>query len=151
MEIEGGEKDLYIPNQLGKGAHEARAQHAEFLRQIQEQEVKSAEAKRHFENEIEPKLRPASKGDYEDWLWSYMKKEGQPTNYYDYPFERVAKTMFKAKDDFKMTPLYGAQAIHVIVPEGVKFLGGELGHSTLYFADGHVEGRWVPVYEDMVP
>lgn len=44
-----------------------------------------------------------------------------------------------AKRDIKVTPLYGAMSVHIIVPEGVE-LTGDLGHSKAYLADGRVLG-----------
>jgi len=97
------------------------------------------------------KLRVGSRFDYEDWLLGYMLQGNDPTQYFDVPWYKAGINMFVATKDFELTPLFGVSAISVFVPKGIKFLGGELGHSKLYFEEGYrMQGEFlfVPVYED---
>jgi len=97
------------------------------------------------------KLRVGSKFDYEDWLSGYMLQGNDPTQYFDVPWSKAGINMFVATKDFELAPLFGVSAISVFVPKGIKFLGGELGHSKLYFEEGcRMQGEFlfVPVYHD---
>ncbi len=97
------------------------------------------------------KLRVGSKFDYEDWLTGYMLHGNDPTQYFDIPWFKAGINMFVATNDFQLTPLYGVSAISVLVPKGIKFIGGELGHSKLYFEEEYrMQGEflYVPVYGD---
>lgn len=94
-------------------------------------------------------LRPAAPLDYAQWLTGYMGNGGQPTHYYDYPIARAS--FYVAIRHFSLEhPLFGANAVNIIIPEGVAFLGGDLGHCNLYYMDGYaVRGGWKPVYSDV--
>jgi len=97
------------------------------------------------------RLMVAGKRDYDEWLTGYMAQGNEPTHYYEYPWSRVAGSFFVATKDFELPPLFGVSAISLIVPKSVKFLGGGLGHSRLYFEDGYtMKGEYivVPVYQD---
>jgi hypothetical protein len=94
------------------------------------------------------KTHPASVSDYTEWLKGYLQNGGKPTHSYNYPMSRQA--WYVADCDFKILPLYGAEAISIIIPTTVKFLGGVPGHCNLYFMDGFkVEGGIVPIFEDI--
>jgi len=96
------------------------------------------------------KLRHATAEDYKRWLAGYLRSGRKPTHSYGYPMERTLDEFYVALDDFELAPLRGANAIHIIVPKGIKFLGGELGSTGLYFMDGFEnKGGWVPVYDDI--
>ena len=95
-------------------------------------------------------LRPATRDDYKRWLIGYLRSGGEPTHYYDYKFPE--REFYVAVMDFRIQPLYGAFSFSIIVPKGIRFLGGELGHINLFLMDGFRNiGGWVPVYEDMIP
>ena len=98
---------------------------------------------------LKDKSRSATIEEYKKWLHGFIKNGGEPTHSYDRPFD---ETIFLATRDFKAYPLFGSQSIGIIVPENVKFLGGELGHSNLYFMDRFkhrgVTG-WIPVYNNI--
>lgn len=101
-----------------------------------------------FEKKVLPHLRPAKNNDYSEWLTQYIIYKGSmPTNKCDYPMPEY--NWFVAKSDFRMVPLYGSQAINIVVPSHVKYLGGDLGHSSLYFLKDHTNlGGSVPQYSN---
>lgn len=102
-----------------------------------------------WDNEIRPTMKAASVDNYKQWLKGYMENGGEPTNSYDYPFGRW--DWFVAVTDFRLVKLCGALSKNIIVPEHVKFLGGDKGHCGLYFMDGFtVEGHSVPVFSDII-
>ncbi|MDO8508021.1 MAG: hypothetical protein Q7S53_05665 [bacterium] len=99
---------------------------------------------------VADRLVHASIGEYRDWLEGFRKNGGEVTHHYTYPFSRQQRDFFVAKADFPATPRYGADSINIIVPEGVNFLGGNIGHSTLYFMDGYrMIGHFAPSFSDI--
>ena len=92
-----------------------------------------------------PSLRKAEISDYENWLSGYFANGGEVSHYYDYPFQRW-DNFYVATQDFEVCPLYGSASILIIVPKGIKYLGGNIGHSTLYLCDGYKTK-----YNDFVP
>jgi len=40
--------------------------------------------------------------------------------------------LFVAEEDIKATPFYGSSSIDILVPEGIKAIGNDLGHNKLY-------------------
>lgn len=96
------------------------------------------------------KLRQARVEDYKNWLAGFLEKGGKPTNCYEYPMEPGLDDWKVALNDFQISPLFGTESLNIIVPSGIKFLGGELGHNNLYFMDGFsCFGGWAPVYSDI--
>lgn len=97
--------------------------------------------------EILPNMRQAKARDYKKWLKGFLELGGTPTHSYDYRFNRK---WYVAKQDFKLGDLCGSLSMHVIVPKGVNFLGGAMGHCNVFYMDGfraHDPG-FVPVYCD---
>lgn len=102
--------------------------------------------------------RPATIDDYRAWARVHIAAGGRFSHTYDYPFGRggdwhVLTTELGAKET--MPSLYGALAINVIVPAGMRLnvpatFHGECGHSHVYFMDpaGPVPS-WVPAYTDV--
>ena len=96
------------------------------------------------------KVRQAKVWDYKEWLAGYLEKGKKPTHYYNYPMKRSLDEWRVALHDFEIVPLFGANALCIIVAKGVKCKGGELGHSHLYFMDDFSQvGDFVPVYSDI--
>lgn len=96
------------------------------------------------------KLRQARVKDYKDWLAGFLEKGNKPTHCYDYPMERGLDEWKIALVDFQIVPLFGTDSLQIIVPKGIKFLGGKLGHTNLYFMDGFsCLGGWIPIYSDI--
>lgn len=99
-----------------------------------------------------PNLKHASLEDYKRWLKGYLSLGNESTHYYDYPFSHVADEFYSAIAHFEVVPLFGAQAISIIVPESIIVSGEDKGHSNLYFEEGfRVAGKhpFVPIYSDI--
>lgn len=94
-------------------------------------------------------FRPCTMNEYAAWLRAWLKAGNQPTHYYDYPFE--GQTWLTAQQDFTTGGECGANAVCVVVPAGVSYKGGSLGHNQMYFMDGVTQrGGWIPVFNDPV-
>jgi hypothetical protein len=95
--------------------------------------------------ELKNEFRKASLHDYTNWLIGFWAKGGKNTHIYDYLIP--ISDWYVAKKDFMVLPLYGSNSIEIIVPEGINFLGGELGHNNLFFEDGfRASDSWIPFY-----
>lgn len=133
--------ESFIARKKAEDADSER-QHQEWMRDFQ---AKKSQAAR----DLFPCLRPASRSDYIKWLRAYVEAGNEPTHYYDHPFDQW-DNFYVAKRDFELIPLCGASAINIIVPEGVKCLGGSRGHINLYFYEGPAAKGTVPVFNDTV-
>lgn len=92
-------------------------------------------------------LRYASLGEYIDFLRVYFASGGSASHYYDYPFAQ--HKFLIATRDFRTGGECGSLSQQIIVPAGIRHIGGDLGHNTLYLFDGPVVvGGFVPVYSD---
>lgn len=99
---------------------------------------------------FERRLRQASIEDYKDWLAGFLEKGGKPTHYHDYPMENGLDDWKVALKNFRIVPLFGTDSLNIIIPSGIKFLGGELGHNSLYLmGDFSYVGSWVPIYSNI--
>jgi hypothetical protein len=95
------------------------------------------------------KLTHATAEDYLKWLAGYLKRGGMPTNLNDYPMSRAIDRFYVAEEEFMSAPLYRDNSISIIVPKGVKYLGGNPGQNQIYFMKGFErKGLWVPVFSD---
>jgi len=106
-----------------------------------------------FESPLEANpgaFRSATVAEYRDWLRTYLRNGGTPTNYLDQPMR--LNDVFMAVKDFHLSGAYGTDSIEAIVPEGVEYIVGDLGHCTLYLPSGETsEGPFPPtvvVYND---
>lgn len=93
-------------------------------------------------------FRLARVSEYVDWLRGHLAGGGQITHAYDYPIARA--DFLLARSDFTTGGECGTDAAQIVVPAGVRHLGGDLGHNNLFFMDGFTcTGRAiVPVYAD---
>jgi len=99
--------------------------------------------------ELARALRPALVSDYAAWLSAYRACGHRVAIEDDADFADIVASFVVATADFRLEPRYGREALNVIVPLGVRFLGGELGHSTLFFHDGpRSTDRAVAAYRD---
>lgn len=99
---------------------------------------------------LQGKIHPATTEDYKRWLRGFLAKGGKISHVYDYPMSQTISEWFVAFKDFEISPLYGASSVYIIVQSGVRFLGGNLGHSGLYFMDEYTQnGGFVPIYSDL--
>ena len=96
-----------------------------------------------------PCLRGANRADYTQWLEGFVDAGNTPTHYYSYPFSRW-NSFYVAKKDFELVPLYGADSINIIVPEGITILGGSRGHNNIFCYNGYKHRGTVPVFSDTV-
>jgi hypothetical protein len=95
-------------------------------------------------------FRRATLDEYVSWLRLWLQWENEPTHYYDYPFERWNNNWLYAQKNFTTGGECGALSAHIIVPNGVRHIGGDLGHNDLYLADGTTGNRCpcVPVFNN---
>ncbi len=92
-------------------------------------------------------FEPAPLDWYVAWLRGYLRAGGQITHVYDYPYSRVRFVL--AARDFTTGGECGASARNILVPAGIRHLGGARGHCNLYFEKRHtLEGNLVPAYSD---
>lgn len=121
----------------------------EWNKGIREREIAHQKVKELSDNLLRGKIIRASSSDYKKWLKGYLEKGGKPTHVYNYP---LPHDWFIATDNFTILPLYGAQSINIIVPEGIfADIGVKgLGHNNLYFIkDFSTSGSWIPIYDDI--
>ncbi|ACU71877.1 hypothetical protein Caci_2968 [Catenulispora acidiphila DSM 44928] len=92
-----------------------------------------------------PEFHLAPLGLYLEWLRGYLAADGAPTHYYDYGY---SSRFHVVTGDFTTGGECGAFARAVLVPSGVRHLGGAVGHNDLFFFDGFQASCWVPIYSD---
>lgn len=86
---------------------------------------------------------------YAAWLRGYLEYGGKITHVYDYPYAR--RRFLLATRNFTTGGECGAAAREILVPAGIRHLGGGLGHCSLYFEDGPaLKGNFVPAYSNPV-
>lgn len=99
--------------------------------------------------------RPATAADYAAWLAGYLRRGGRVTHPYDY---NLPGDWVVLERPASVPSLYGADALHVIVPAEVRFtpthvprtFHGCCGHSGFYFMDGFAAvSLIVPSYRDV--
>ncbi len=73
--------------------------------------------------------------EYLRWLEDYISWGGKPTHYLDCDLSQGIKKLYIATADFEMEPLFGKDAIKVIVPKNVNVISSEVGDNQLYFYD----------------
>lgn len=84
---------------------------------------------------------------YVAWLRGYLENGGQITHIRDYPYSRARFLL--ATRDFTTGGECGADARDILVPAGVRHLGGKIGHCGLYFEDRYTHrGHLVVAYSD---
>lgn len=109
-----------------------------------------AALRQQVEVELLPLLRKATVKEYKKWLKGYIKRGGRPTHVYDYPFSNREDEFYVARADLPRSfALYGASAIHIIVPEGIKVESGDWGHCGFFYMDGSVGPNIVPLFNDI--
>lgn len=127
-----------------------RSRENTFRARAEREMEKSREMKLKVQELLRGKSRSARVEDYKKWLAGFIKKGGEPTHFYDYPMKGSLDDWLVATADFELVPLYGANSLHIIVLNGVKFKGGDLGHTELYFMDGFEKrASCIPVYADI--
>lgn len=93
-------------------------------------------------------MKKASLKDYMQWFEGYTAKGGKPTHAYTYEF--INRDWLVATKDFYLGGECGANSKSIVVMPGVKWLGGDLGHNSLYFMDDYrYVGSSIPVFNDI--
>ena len=96
-------------------------------------------------------IRPAKVSECRSWMARYVFSGGRATYRYDYPASRSIDSWVVVSSGFIVSPRYGSNQRHYILADGVKFLGGDRGHSTIHFMDdGSVIGDYAPLYSDLI-
>jgi len=138
----------------------AYAQEATRRREDEDRQRKLVGDQYERREELLTQLRPLRLGEYNAWLTGFMLAGGRPTHFYNYP--TPLSEWFTAVSDVALAPLYGSFALEIVVPAGVRDLGGDTGHTSLFIttSDGEFLGRrfrdtgpqtqlsFVPVYTD---
>lgn len=131
----------------------ARERDEEWQENMRKNEEEHRVAEDRKQKELFPKLRKAEASDYIEWLKGYIGNGGEPSHFYDYPFSQPG-SFYIATEDFRIFPLFGSAAIHIIVPKGIHAdVSESTGHCCIYFMDGfRIEycTSWVPVYQDTI-
>lgn len=96
---------------------------------------------------------PATFEDYLRWARVYTKQKGKFNTYIDGPWHNSGGRFVVAVEDFTLRGGYGANSLSIIIPEAVKYLGGEIGHCNLYSMRGTVipDGHFttdIPLYNE---
>ena len=138
-------KDVYKVIKLCRDRFDE--ERAEFIKKQEDIVKENEHLKLLRDNELIPLLRKAKVSDYVRWIDGYISSGGEPTHSYDYKFP---DDFYVAKKDFKTIGLCGALAIHIIVPAGIKYLGGDRGHCNIYLMEGYKNiGSFVPIYSNI--
>lgn len=81
-------------------------------------------------------LRPAQPDEWASWVDAYLRSTRKPV------VRRLtrltAEDVHVATQHLEVHPLYGAQALRIILPRGIQDWGGETGHTELF---GYGEDR----------
>ena len=134
-------------NTLSDFIDRKRAKDREWHAQIKRRHLEAAAMLDSVARDVAPYTTACPMARYAEWLRRYIESGGEPTHWYDYPFQRAE--MLLATGDFRLPALYGSMAVSVVVPAGISVttLGG---HNKLYLEESWLAvGRFVPVYVDV--
>lgn len=81
---------------------------------------------------------PATFEDYLRWARVYTRQKGKFNRYIHGPWDNKGGRFVVAIQDFTLKGGYGLHSLSIIIPETVKYLGGEVGHCNLYSMRGTV-------------
>jgi hypothetical protein len=114
-------------------------------------------AHRQRQEQMLTQLRPAQPAEWAQWVDTYLKSTRNP-KIHRYNHTMTYGQVYVATCDLEVLPLYGALALQIILPRGIRDWGGDTGHTGLYgYSDdgvtyrGFHDCRWpdfVPVYTD---
>jgi len=144
-ELKGRRKKM----KLASFIQEEESREEECHRRIAEYEKERQMGLDKARNSMFPHLLGANRADYTRWLEGFVDAGNTPTHYYSYPFSRW-DSFYVAKKDFELVPLYGADSINIIVPDGITILGGSRGHNNIFCYNGYKHRGSVPVFSDTV-
>jgi hypothetical protein len=120
----------------------------EYERNLAKHMINTRKEQNKNKNEILKHVKQASRGDYNKWLINFVENGGEPTHYYDYPFNRW-RNFYVAIENFEIKPLYGASRINIIVPKGITITGNQ-GHTDLFYCDKLIATGTIPVFIDTI-
>ena len=86
-----------------------------------------------------PELSRASYTDYAEFVQAYLEAGGKARLYEGDLYDIFITDLFIARENCHVPEAYGAQAVKVVVPEGVNVTTG--GHNTLFRMDDPLIGR----------
>lgn len=136
----------------GKLSEKAATVIAEFMQVEQERERKREEterAKALREREWLDTLRLAHVADYIAWAKGYLERGGRPTAVYE--DQNFPNGTFYLAVNETHVPERHADAVHLIVPEGIKATVEKPGWNRIYYMDGFTcIGNEIPIYADML-
>lgn len=92
------------------------------------------------------KFGPAQLDIYIDWLRTHLGADVKPTHWYDYPYP--TRDFLFANTDFTTGGECGANARSILIPPGIKHLGGAIGHNNLFFFGEGDAPDWIPIYSN---
>nr|BAR33286.1 hypothetical protein [uncultured Mediterranean phage uvMED] len=91
----------------------------------------------------------ASPNEYADWLVGYISTGGKIAHVYDYEIGRWE--FLYLKKDAKITELYGASSVNIIVPKGINCdITGDIGHNKVFLMDGFKKTGNAPLFNDIL-
>jgi hypothetical protein len=96
-----------------------------------------------------PTLRKVKPIEYTKWLFNYVHAGNMPTHYYTYSVNYGIRQLFMANKSFDSVPLYGAEAVSIIIPKSIE-VGGDYGHNQMFFEEFDKTERSVPIYQDQL-
>jgi len=73
---------------------------------------------------------------YASWVRAFVRSGGKIAYATDGSFP--SSRFLLAKRDFAVAGECGSNAREILVPAGIRFLGGDMGHNVLYFEPGNV-------------
>jgi hypothetical protein len=110
-------------------------------------ELKILAAERYKKEYLYPRLKIATPKQYKKWLKGYFAKGCTPTHYYDYDW-----CGYIATEDIELKPLFGSQAINIIIPCGISS-NGSRGHCNIFLMEDFSYMGWdtfIPVYKNTI-
>lgn len=90
--------------------------------------------------------RHATATDYKRWLDGHIINGGEISHVYQY---NMPDNFLVAQAAMKITPLYGARSVQIIVPRGIRVEAEDVGHNNVYYMDGFTcTGGWAPLFQN---
>lgn len=84
---------------------------------------------------LRKKVRRCTEEEYKKWIEGFMQSGGKVTA--SSTVNPGSRFFVATEDLFFEHPLCGTDSISIIVPTGIKFLGGDFGHCDIFYADGY--------------
>lgn len=140
--------DTEILDALDAAEAQARREREEFQQQMEEHQARTRQADLLLRHEVMPNVQPTTVAEYAAFVVGYLKGGGTIS----YARDRALRTgrYYTALRSFTLPPLFGAQSINVLVPEGVTVVRGGRGHSAVLYMDGYrLDGAGLEMFADV--